>query len=407
MTHDKNAPVPADAPTDDLLARYHAAQTALDAPEASGPTAQARANILDYAAKVATDSVAARAINVRTGGPLDSQKPSANDSQWKIRALATVAIFGLTSLLLLQWDRGTPEEKEVAFSTARPPAAAPAPVAEPAPAAAPAATPPVPAATTMAEAPAAATPADKSDASAKAAPPSAKLAAPKVAPQPPRASASPQPFPAEADAKRPSGVRPPLPDAATTAESAMTGATALPMPAPPAVAALPAPASGPPSAPSVAAAAPPAPAAMRAAPTAKAQSYGATQSARRDDAPQATGDMKKSDSADDKSTTADSSAAPASRAASPNLALFAAIRSADTAAVQQALASGADKNAKSNGTPAITLCVQSGKLNLVQLLAGAGADVNAPDAQGITPLAHARARGFDAIASTLLSLGAN
>jgi ankyrin repeat protein len=92
---------------------------------------------------------------------------------------------------------------------------------------------------------------------------------------------------------------------------------------------------------------------------------------------------------------------------SPNLALFAAIRSADAAAVRQALASGADKNAKSNGTPAITLSVQSGKLNLVQLLAGAGADVNAPDAQGITPLAHARARGLDAIANSLIGSGAN
>jgi hypothetical protein len=421
MTQDKNATVPADAPTDALLARYQAAQTALDAPEASGPSAQARANILNYAVKVATDSVAARAISESAGSPLDTQKPSANDSQWKIRALATVAIFGLTSLLLLQWDRGTPEEKEVAFSTARQPvnapapAPAPAPATEPAPAPAPAAVPPMPPATTVAEAPTAARPVDKSDFSTKAAPPSAKLAAPKAAPPPARPSASPQPFPAEADTQRPSGVVPPLParDAATTAESAMAGATALPAPAPPAApsaAAAPAPL---PAAPSIAAPPAPAPAAapaVRAAPAAKAQSYGAPQSARRDDAigaPEATGRLKKAEAADDKSATADASAAPAGRAMSPNLALFAAIRSADAAAVRQALASGADKNAKSNGTPAITLSVQSGKLNLVQLLAGAGADVNAPDAQGITPLAHARARGLDAIANSLIGSGAN
>jgi hypothetical protein len=149
---------------------------------------------------------------------------------------------------------------------------------------------------------------------------------------------------------------------------------------------------------------------MRAAPAAKAQSDGATQSARRDDAigaPEATGRLKKAEAADDKSASLEASAASAGRAMSPNLALFAAIRSADAAAVQQALASGADKNAKSNGTPAITLSVQSGKLNLVQLLAGAGADVNAPDAQGITPLAHARARGLDAIANSLIGSGAN
>lgn len=92
---------------------------------------------------------------------------------------------------------------------------------------------------------------------------------------------------------------------------------------------------------------------------------------------------------------------------SPNAALFAAIREADVASLQLALTRGADKNAKSNGTPALTLCVQSGKLDLVQLLAAAGADVNAPDAQGTTPLAHARARGLEAIAHALVGLGAH
>jgi hypothetical protein len=407
MTQDKNAPVPAEVPPDALLARYHAAQSALDAPEAGGPSAQARANILDHAARLATHSVASHAMNERAGGPLDTQKPSANDSQWKIRALATVAIFGLTSLLLLQWDRGTPQEKEVAFSTARPPVAAPvpaaAPVAEPAPAAATATTSPERPAVATTHAPTAATPTAKSDTSTKAARPSAQQTAPKAAQQPARAGASPSPFPAETETQRPSGVAPPPPtkDAATTTESAATGATALPVPAPSAVPSVAAP-------PAAAAAAPPAPApAARAAPAAKAPSYGAAQSARREDAPEATGRLQRPESVDDKSSMADTSAAPASGAASPNLALFAAIRSADAAAVQQALASGADKNAKSNGTPAITLCVQSGKLNLVQLLAGAGADVNAPDAQGTTPLAHARARGLDAIANTLLGLGAH
>lgn len=91
---------------------------------------------------------------------------------------------------------------------------------------------------------------------------------------------------------------------------------------------------------------------------------------------------------------------------SPNAALFAAIREADAASLQLALSRGADKNAKSDGTPAITLCVQSGNIELVQLLSAAGSDVNAPDAQGTTPLAHARARGLDAIANALVGLGA-
>ncbi len=121
---------------------------------------------------------------------------------------------------------------------------------------------------------------------------------------------------------------------------------------------------------------------------------------------QATARLKKSKSVQGASSMAQANSSPAGRAASPNPVLFAAIRSADAAAVQRALANGADKNAKSNGTPAITLSVQSGKLNLVQLLAAVGANVNAPDAQGTTPLAHARARGFDAIANALVGLGA-
>jgi hypothetical protein len=406
MTRDPNAP----ATTDALLARYHAAQAALDAHEASGPSAQTRARILDHAANIATNSVAAPAIKQWSNSQADTQKPAANDGQWKIRALATVAIFGLTSLLLLQWDRGTPEEKEVAFSTARPPVAAPAPVpaaapaaatvTEPAPAAAPAAAQPVPNPTATTDAPAAARPVDKSDATAKAVPPSARLAAPKVAQQAAPASANPQPLPSDTEAKRPSGVAPPLPtkDATTSAESAMAGTTALPAPA-----SAPAPLSEPaptPAAPSMAAPA------TRTAPAAKTESYGTAESARREDAPQTTARLKKSESAQDASSVAEANSAPAGRATSPNLALFAAIRSADAAAVQRALANGADKNAKSNGTPAITLCVQNGKLNLVQLLAAAGADVNAPDTQGTTPLAHARARGFEAIANALASLGA-
>ena len=74
--------------------------------------------------------------------------------------------------------------------------------------------------------------------------------------------------------------------------------------------------------------------------------------------------------------------------------------------MQQALANGADKNAKGNGTPAITLCVQSGKPHLVKRLAAAGADLNTPDAQGISPLAHAQSKGLDDMVSLLLELGA-
>lgn len=43
---------------------------------------------------------------------------------------------------------------------------------------------------------------------------------------------------------------------------------------------------------------------------------------------------------------------------------------------------------------------------IVRLLVGAGANVNLADAQGVTPLAHARARGQKAIAAILERAGA-
>jgi uncharacterized protein len=91
---------------------------------------------------------------------------------------------------------------------------------------------------------------------------------------------------------------------------------------------------------------------------------------------------------------------------SPNAALFAAIRSKDAAALALALQNGADKNAKANGTPALTLCVQTGQLGMVRQLLSSGADINALDAQGVSALAHARRRGFSEIAAVLEAGGA-
>ena len=43
---------------------------------------------------------------------------AANDGQWRLRALGSLAVLGLVGLLALQFDRGTPEEREAAFGTA-------------------------------------------------------------------------------------------------------------------------------------------------------------------------------------------------------------------------------------------------------------------------------------------------
>jgi uncharacterized protein len=43
---------------------------------------------------------------------------------------------------------------------------------------------------------------------------------------------------------------------------------------------------------------------------------------------------------------------------------------------------------------------------VVRLLVGAGADVNLADGEGVTPLEHARQRGYDKIVRILQSAGA-
>ena len=66
--------------------------------------------------------IAARLPN---GGQAEEQveeqaeaRPAANQSRWKMSLLASVALAGLTSLLVLQFDRGTQEEKELGLGRA-------------------------------------------------------------------------------------------------------------------------------------------------------------------------------------------------------------------------------------------------------------------------------------------------
>jgi Ankyrin repeats (many copies) len=198
---------PMPEPTDALLARYQQAQAELASlGESAAPSEASRANILAYAAQLAQEraqaasttpqlisgadsdvantnststtainSVAASAVETWTTGSkgsknlptLPSRKLAANDSQWKIRAVATIALFGLSGLLFMQVQRGSPDEQDTAFNTPR--AASPQEVAaaKPAAPATPAATAPNP----MAEDTAAATAAIAAPANANAAAP--------------------------------------------------------------------------------------------------------------------------------------------------------------------------------------------------------------------------------------------
>jgi hypothetical protein len=482
MTQATPTPPPAHAVADALVARYQAAQAALDADAntAVQPSPAVRANVLAYAQQLADarmtgaagvstttfaatstsspqpsnvgtiNSVATQAVNTWAPGSFEHKKSASNDSQWKIKALASVAVFGLSSLLFVQWQNATPDEQDAAFSVQRPaPTAAPsvasaaAPAAAPAPLTATATAPAIqsesvaaPAASAMPRVPSVSTePATKSTAVSPPPPVKATAKAPSAAAAGVAVSKPPDDATSQAVAKQsaPAPIALPSPAAETRAldkESAKAQAAAAAPAAAPAAAAAAAAAAAPAAAPAIAAAPSPAAAQARARvlpPDANAaQSQDSTSAAR--DTP--SGSFANKDVATSTTnpagtaSTIDHLAAGAARSvsaaapkpfpqsaplvatASVNSALFNAIRSKNRNALQSALDSGADKNAKDNGTPAITLCVQTGQTELVRLLAAAGADVNALDAQGISALEHARGRGLQDIIAVLMQYGA-
>ena len=62
--------------------------------------------------------IAARLPNGEKSEEQAGARPAANQSRWKMSLLASVALAGLTSLLVLQFDRGTSEEKELVLGSA-------------------------------------------------------------------------------------------------------------------------------------------------------------------------------------------------------------------------------------------------------------------------------------------------
>ncbi|MCZ2104788.1 MAG: hypothetical protein LC137_10440, partial [Burkholderiales bacterium] len=88
-----------------------------------------------------TLSIAAGAHPASAGAGFDlkntAPRRAANDAHWLRSALASLAVLALATLLVLQFDRGTPEERELALGQGRPPA--PAAQVEPPPAQTPAA----------------------------------------------------------------------------------------------------------------------------------------------------------------------------------------------------------------------------------------------------------------------------
>jgi Ankyrin repeats (3 copies) len=424
-------PSPPNADRDSLVASYHAAQNTL-ADNSAAPSPQVHTNVMAYAQQLAQARASQASIAPSTA-VADKHIASANDGQWKIRAMASVALFGFCSLLLMQWDRAAPEEKQVALSTQAPALdtpAAPKPVSAAPELSTPsnAAPPPVLSAESTKPAIAGATQSPNTDAAnvrarlatpqpnaAQDAPAEAKVIASKPESRLESVASAPvadnemlrkdksQKKAAASNAISAPAIEasPPAAAAAPAATAAATAPTMAAAPVPQAAARAAAPRMSAPAPMSASAPAQvPAPASAAAAPSplADAASAASTETSKKS-APSAPVGATTMSLAPDASATS-----PALRA--EDAALFSAIRNKDAAALQQALANGANKDIRRNGSSAVMQCVQTRQADLLKLLIAAGADVNATDAQGTTPLALSRSRGYADISELLLNAGA-
>lgn len=336
MNRDHLPPTPDDA----LLKRYREANEL----DAARPGPALRENVLAHARAVAAS---------RLETPPPNARPAANDSAWTWRALGSLAVIGLVGLLVLQFDRGTPEEQELAMGagSARPAAEIAATQAAPT---APAGT--------------------AESATAPAPPPQPEPQQQKQAPEAQtrfmkRPPAPVAPAPEAAD--RMAGAEP-----AQEAERAAPAASAevAPPPQAPAAAVAPAPASK--------AMAPQAPAPMPRAATAPAPASADSATPAGASRNAAEGVLRERREI----TTA--------RPAAPPSPLFAAIASGNVEAVQQQLAEGADPNAPdATGRTPLIAAVRTGNEAVVRQLLAAGADRTLRDRDGLSAADHAEQSG--------------
>lgn len=110
-------------PDDELTRRYHEA----NAQDMSRPGAQVRLRVQEHARAVLEAQKQATPPT-----PPVANREAANQPRWKISMLASIALAGLTGLLVLQFDRGTQEEKDIAFGQPGASTSAPAPAPAPA-----------------------------------------------------------------------------------------------------------------------------------------------------------------------------------------------------------------------------------------------------------------------------------
>ncbi len=367
-------------PHDKLLERYHQAKALLPDGLPQEPPPASR-EIIMRSAREQTDAINSIASSpYSTGGnsPKAHQntikKPmptpeAANDSFWSIKALASIAVMGLSALIWWQFEQGTPQER-VAAKTAQP---SPATVAVAPPAAAPDAN------SAAAQAPTASIAQEADAAKALAAPPSNTTQATKL-PEPERQQAAKKPAPliaepsasdrartqdlASASSTAPSASRaqapePPLASAETAISDSFARSAAPSMPAPVRERKdFSAETASAPRAPNITAAPMPAPAAR---------------------------------------------AAAAPKAVAPNP-LLQAIQERDAPALRQALSNGASPNTRTpDGNPALTQAVLQRWGEGVRILLAAGADRQAKNNKGHTAADVALELGYSDMTELLVT----
>ncbi len=414
-----NAPLPRREATDELVRRYHEAS----AQDPARPSPALREAVLAQARAAAARSAPtagdAESSPEKTpewianndhltlgSGQKSSNNPNqarnsgrraANDASWRLRAVASVAVLGLATLLFLQFERGTPDERELTSGgpALAPPAlpsrpgkaesadtaSAPAPLPEPAP-------------TSVRRN----TPTPNGPGAAEPQRARAVQAAP-AAPASPGKSAVPATLPGESG-NVVAGVSK---DAGSIADRAAPSATAGAGPTNRALKAAP-PATAPIAEPAAAAA--PAPATPPTASLGAAAPAPSTAPARTLDASPAESRARlvpMPAAAQERAVTT-GTAGPATTALPASQRLLTAALSGSLEAARQALKEGAAVNATDPaGQTALMLAARRGDEAVVRLLLAAGADRAKTDPAGRTAAELARQQGHATLATLLIA----